>query len=100
MQVFFGIAYLAIGLVQLFAIVDGIDAALGVGSFLSYIIAAITTYLPLIGSVAGVYGAVSVWDWSLWQALALFFWYVPFMLLMGVFSMITEHRGRGRPLRS
>ena len=90
MQVFFGIAYLVIGLVQLFAIVGGIDYALGIGTVLSFIIAVFITYIPLVGSIAGVYGAINVWDWSIWQAVVLFFWYVPVYLLIVAIARFSD----------
>jgi len=75
----FGIAvyvlYLIIGFVQMFAIMDGLSYALGIGKVLSFFIAIFLTYIPLVGSCFGVYGAVEVWDWHLYQAILLFFWY-------------------------
>lgn len=82
MQLFLGIAYFVVGIAQLFAIMDGVGYALGVGSIISFIIALLVTYIPLLGSALGVYGAVNVWDWSIWQAGALFFWYVPFAIVL------------------
>lgn len=86
MQVFFGIAYFLVGIVQLFAIIEGIKYASGLGSFFSAFMALIITYIPVVGSIAGVYGAVNVWDWSIWQAGALFFWYLPVGAVILVFS--------------
>jgi len=88
-QVFFGIAYFVVGIVQLFAIADGVNFGLGIGSFFSFIIAAFLTYIPVLGSLAGLYGAVNAWDWSIWQALALFFWYIPVVLLVGGISAVV-----------
>lgn len=82
MQVFFFIAYIVIGFVQLFAIVDGVGRALNLGGFISFIIAFFITYIPLLGSALGVYGAVNVWNWSAIQAIILFFWYVPVFLIL------------------
>ena len=84
MQVFFGIAYFVVGFVQLFAISDGIGHLLHWNGFFSIVAAFFVTYIPLIGSGLGVYGAMSVWDWSIWQAGALFFWYVPVFILLSV----------------
>ncbi|MGH0004800.1 hypothetical protein ACQU0X_32455 [Pseudovibrio ascidiaceicola] len=86
MQLFFTLAYLFIGFVQLFAIMDGIDYALDIGSVLSAILAFIVTYIPLLGSGLGIYGAINAWDWSTLQAFALFLWYVPVLLLFAIFS--------------
>lgn len=88
MQVFFAIAYFLIGLIQLFAIMDGVGYALDLGGFVSAILAIFTTFIPLLGSALGVYGAVQVWDWSLLQALVLFFWYVPVVLVFSIGSAI------------
>jgi hypothetical protein len=92
MQVFFGIAYAVVGLVQLFAIVDGIEYAAGIGGFFGFIIAALVTYIPLLGSVLGVYGAINVWDWSIIQAGLLFFWYVPVFIVFLLASVLTDRR--------
>lgn len=89
MQVFLGIAYFVIGIVQLFAISDGVGHALNMGKLVSFILAFFLTYIPLLGSALGVYGAVNAWHWSLLQAAALFFWYVPIVILLsalGAFS--------------
>lgn len=86
MRVFLGIAYFVIGIVQFFAIMDGIAYALDIGKFFSAIIAFFITYIPLVGSIAGVYGAVEVWDWSLLKAALLFFWYVP--VLLGIYLVL------------
>ncbi|SOE17228.1 hypothetical protein SAMN05877838_2123 [Hoeflea halophila] len=92
MQVFIGIAYFAVGIIQLFAIIDGIDHALGWGGVISFILAMVVTYIPVLGSVLGVYGAVNAWDWSFWQAATLFFWYIPVIAIMGIASMALERR--------
>jgi hypothetical protein len=88
-QVFVGIAYLVVGVVQFFAIVDGVSFGLGIHSFFGFIIAGLITYIPLIGSLAGVYGAVNAWDWTIWQSLALFFWYVPVLVVLLLVSGVS-----------
>lgn len=90
MQVFFGIAYFVVGLVQLFAISDGIGHMLNWNGFFSMAAAFFVTYIPLLGSALGVYGAMSVWDWSLWQAGTLFFWYVPVFILFALVGAMAN----------
>ena len=70
------IVYFVIGIFQLFAIMDGVEYATGIEGFFGFLIAFLTTYIPLLGAGLGVYGAVNVWDWSLLQAGLLFFWYL------------------------
>ena len=65
--------FFGLGLVQLFAVIDGIKVLLGVGSFLAFVIAAFFSWFPLVGTAAGMYGAVIAWDWSWLEAAALFF---------------------------
>jgi hypothetical protein len=96
MQVFFGIAYFMVGLVQLFAIMDGVAFALNINKFFAAMIALFITYIPLVGSIAGVYGAVNVWDWSLLQAAVLFFWYVPVFIAIALVGGAGELFSRSR----
>lgn len=77
MQVFFFITYGLIGIIQFFAILDGLEYALDIPRFLAVIIVSSLNFIPLVGSFLGIYGAVNVWDWTLPKAMALFFWYIP-----------------------
>lgn len=92
MLLFFRIAYFVIGFAQLFAIVDGIEYATGIGGVFGFIIAIFTTYMihalymPFLGAGLGVYGAVNVWDWSMIQSIVLFFWFVPAFILVAIFT--------------
>jgi len=85
-QAFFYIAYFIIGFVQLFAVMDGIEYAAGIGGFLGVMIALFTTYIPIVGAGLGVYGAINVWDWNLLQAGALFFWFIPVAIMFSIFN--------------
>jgi hypothetical protein len=85
MRVFFQIAFVVMGFVQLFAAWDGFMYMLGVGSFVGGILAFFTAYIPVIGSVVGMYGAMNVWGWSFLQSFILFFWYL--VLIGGVLAV-------------
>jgi len=90
LQVFFAIAYFLIGLIQFFAVWSGVQYGLEIGDIFSFIIAVIVTYIPILGSALGVYGAYNVWDWELWQAFALFFWYVPVFILFLLVGLVSD----------
>lgn len=90
MQAFFIIAYLVVGLIQFFAIQDGIAFATGMPSFVALVLAGLSTYIPVLGSILGVYGATNVWGWSLVQSLVLFFWFVPAFVLFLLFGFIAD----------
>jgi hypothetical protein len=94
MQVFFVIAYLVMGVVQFFAIADGVGHLLGWNGFFSFVAAGFVTYIPLLGSALGVYGAVAEWGWSIWQAGALFFWYVPVAILLSLIGAVMDRPRR------
>lgn len=68
------ILYLLVGFVQAFAIMKGVEIWFGVGAFFAFIIAIFLTYIPIVGLIAGVKGAVQGWGWSYWWAILLFGW--------------------------
>ena len=86
MPVFFYVGYLAVGLAQLFAIMDWLSYSFDWGGFASFLAALFVTYIPLLGSILGVFGAHDVWGWSWASSLLLFFWYVPVFFLLAIFA--------------
>lgn len=87
MKLLFWGAFLLLGFVQLFAIADYFG-----GGFFSIMWAFFITYIPLVGSIFGVLGAHQEWDWELWQALLLFFWYIPVLCIQFVVGMFDAGR--------
>lgn len=96
MKAFFQIAYFVVGIVQFFAVWDGTSHFVGAESFIgrmfAFFVSLMVTYIPLIGSGIGVYGATSVWNWSLGKSLILFFWYVPVYILFITYGFIADRR--------
>ena len=83
----FGIGYLVLGLVQWFAIIDGLSFWFGISGFLAIILSGFISYIPLVGTIAGFKGAMDVWGWSFIEAGALFFG--PFLALV-IISMLRN----------
>ena len=81
-----GIGYFVIGIVQFFAIVEGLAHWFGISGFVAFILSLFIAYIPLIGSVAGFTVAIDVWGWSTLEAGSLFF--CPVVLLF-VLSWIS-----------
>ncbi|EAS6634648.1 hypothetical protein SC911_002219 [Salmonella enterica] len=65
--------FFVVGLFQMAAIGAGIEYWTGWPAFVSIIIGLTITYIPLVGQIAGIVGAVNGWGWEWWQASLLFF---------------------------
>ncbi|WP_065755206.1 hypothetical protein [Bradyrhizobium paxllaeri] len=99
MQVIFAVAYLAVGIAQIFAYVEGMHLYFGLGGFLSFIAFLFGYSIPLLGTgfvaVMTYYGARYGWHWEWWQALLLA---VPGLIIMiilmaaGGLSSLFERR--------
>lgn len=85
----FYLLYVVIGIAQFFAIWDALELYLDWG-FIDFFVALFVTYIPLAGSILGYLGATNVWGWDSLQALALFFWYVPVLAVVFLFSVFSR----------
>ena len=74
-----GILYLLLGFVQMAAIVGGIHSGTGIPIILALPIAFFIAEIPVVGTVAGIYGAMANWGVSLPGAIALFG--LPFIII-------------------
>ncbi len=90
---FFIISYLFISLIQIIASIDGILYFFGLHWVFALFAALILVFIPGIGPLAGVYGAVEVWGWSILASVFLFFWpYILYgiLVLLGIsFSFLN-----------
>ena len=95
------VGFLVLGCFQLLAIVAGLQAY-GLTAFVAWVVAFLTAYIPLIGTVAGMYGAVAGWGWTWPQAALLFFgplvavvglWLIG-MLMIGADAAFGKRRDR------
>ncbi|UCZ68341.1 hypothetical protein K8U55_12590 [Klebsiella pneumoniae] len=73
MQAIGFIVYIVVGLFQLAAIMAGLESWWGLHWIIAAPIAFIISYIPLVGSIVGMVGAMDVWRWEWWQAGLLFF---------------------------
>src|SRR5262245_41084112 len=71
----FLIAYIVIGIAQLWAGVEGMQLTVGIGGFLAIVLLLVAYAIPFVGTAAVAfltyYGARYGWTWEWWQALAL-----------------------------
>ncbi|PVI79713.1 hypothetical protein C4867_16845 [Salmonella enterica subsp. enterica serovar Anatum] len=61
-------------IIQLIAIENYFSGYLHWNDFISFIVAFILTWFPLIGGVFGILGAMHEWYWNVWQSTFLFMW--------------------------
>lgn len=87
------IAYVVLGLVQLAAVMAGLEEWVGLHWVLAFFLALIIAYIPLVGSVVGIMGAIEAWHWAWWQAGALFFGGLAVVVVLAVVSGAAERRG-------
>jgi hypothetical protein len=66
--------FLGVGVLQVIATVDGVQHLLGWNGFWSWVVALSMGWMPILGSITGVYGAHAAWGWSLLGSVVLFFW--------------------------
>ena len=69
----FAVGYFAIGILQWFATIDGLEHWFGISGFFAFILSGFIAYIPLVGTIAGFKGAMDVWGWDFMEAALLFF---------------------------
>lgn len=83
-SVFLG-SFILVSLIQTVAALDGIMAFFHLHWIFAGLAALLLAFVPAIGPLAGMYGAVAVWGWNPFAALLLFFF--PY-LLFGVLLLL------------
>lgn len=83
--IFFGV-----GIFQLAAVIAGVEHWTGLSGFVAVILALLVNYIPLLGQVLGIAGAVKGWGWEWWQAALLFFGGLLFPLIIGGGGFLLE----------
>lgn len=86
LPVLFILVYILISLLQLIASIDGIMHFFGLHWIFAGFAALLLVFIPAIGPLAGVYGAVAVWNWPPILAILLFFWPYLFYLFLFLFG--------------
>jgi len=85
------ILFFALGFLQFFAFIAGLQEAMDVGVFGAVVISLLVSFIPFIGTVAGIYGAIEGWGWETLPAVALFVG--PFAVIL-LISFAEVYSGR------
>ena len=75
-----GILYFLLGLVQMAAVVGGVQTVTSLPFIIALPIAFVIGEIPVVGTIAGIYGAMANWGMSFAGAVMLFG--LPFVLIM------------------
>ena len=86
---------LVVALIQIAATAAGVEHLTELPSLLSWCIALLLGWTPLIGTAAGIYGAHAEWDWELLDSVLLFVG-MPLVCLglSAIAAVISEARER------
>jgi hypothetical protein len=88
----FAAIYFGISTIQLFAIQAGIVTLWGWPEWAGYIVAFLLAYLPVVGTIIGIIGAIGAWNWSVLAAIALFAGpYILAILISGIASLFSSN---------
>lgn len=81
----FQIVYLLMGLVQLAAILGGIEDWWGWPWWIAIFVAFPIAYIPILGTVVGIMGAIESFGWSPMAAITLFCWpYIIYIIAIAI----------------
>jgi hypothetical protein len=78
--------YLIFGLFQIAATASGIEHLTGLWWLLSWLGAILVGWVPVVGTVLGLYGAHAQWEWS-WPASVALFIGMPILLFLPLLSV-------------
>lgn len=84
------VAYLAVALIQIPAVVGGIHELTGLWWLVCVLMGVAIGSLPIFGSALGIRGAEDVWGWSTSQSYVLFIGIPLFFLALGVLISIAK----------
>ena len=69
----FGVVlYILMGIVQWFAIIEGLEIWFGLKPLFAFFVSIFLTWIPIIGTIAGILGAAEGWGWDYIWAILLF----------------------------
>lgn len=101
MQLVGFLIFFGLGLLQIAATISGLEAWLGLPWIVAVVAAVFFAWMPLIGTVVGMFGAVTVWGWSWLAAIGLFFGPLIVMaaitVLMGGYETLLSRRKATSP---
>jgi hypothetical protein len=90
------IIYFLMGLLQLAAIMGGIEDWWGFPWWVAIFIAFSLAYIPIVGTIVGIMGAIEAFGWSPVTAITLFCWpyiiYIAILLITGSLAFLGSSR--------
>ncbi len=78
------IVYFVLGIFQFVAAYKGVQIWFEGPWILTTAITLIAAYIPILGTVVGIKGAMAAWGWGLWPSIAFFCWPFGVVLLAAI----------------
>jgi hypothetical protein len=85
------LSYVGLGIAQFFAIMEGLGTWLGVPWVISLVITFFLAYMPIIGTVTGIMGAIKGWGWTYPGAILFFCWPYGLALVVTALVLIADY---------
>lgn len=82
----FKVFFVGYGILQFFAISSGLLKIFHHDGIFTLLISSILAFLPVVGSILGVWGACTSWGWNIWNAIIIFA--LPYVIIHGPMFMI------------
>jgi hypothetical protein len=67
------VIWVALCLLQIFAVSDQIQSVLGWPAVLATVVGLVIAFIPIVGNIIAFFGATDVWGWDVWIAAIVFF---------------------------
>jgi hypothetical protein len=83
------IAYIIVGIVQFVAMIGGLSDWIG-STFIAILISFILGWIPIIGTIAGIYHSVNSWDWNIFASILFFCFPLVLAIIGGIGATIIE----------
>lgn len=85
------VLYFGLGILQFAATLSGIESWLGLHWLIAIPVSLFIGYLPFVGTIFGLLGAIQAWGWEWYWAVLLFFGWMGLTFVLASGAMFAEY---------